>query len=209
MPLKKLGILNAGWGVCGFTGCFYGLWDVLEKTRRSQLMGGTKAHRLLAEIKSYLTMLQAEGKTELLNDITEFCRAFGEDDNDFGSFTIENYIARINDSVSYTENQIKKDENFGIGMPPHAVVDYLHRMWEYEVSVKKEPALSGFKRGIIGVENVTKPLSPLYDGLEHYMYQHEQDIYSWGQKFSSVDEAAMEVDLAKGDWKICCLIPIE
>lgn len=209
MPLEKLGVLNAGWGVCGFTSCLYGLWDVLPENRRSQLHGGTKAHRLLAEIKTYLVMLKADGNIALLNDIQTFCRTFGDTDNDFGSFTIDGYINRVNSSVTKTEKQIKADGNFGIGMPPHAVVDYLKRMWEYDVSLAVGKGFNGPENGIIGVKNVNKPLSSLYDGLEHYMYRHNHMIYSWGLSFNSVDDAAARGAPDGTKWEICCLIPIK
>jgi hypothetical protein len=208
MPLKKLGIRNSDWGVCGFTSCLYGLWDVLDKSKRSQLHGGTKTYRLLAEIKTYLVMLQAEGETKLLNDIQTFCRKFGEPDNDFGSFTVEKYISLVNGAVSKSENQIKSDANYGIGMPPQAVVDYLQRMWEFNVTLKPGKDFSGPENGIIGVKNADKPLSTLYDGLEHYMYRHNQKIYSWGDSFDNVTQAAKAG--ANGvNWEICCLIPFK
>ena len=207
MTLEKLGILNAGWGVCGFTSCLYGLWDVLPKTSRSQLHGGTKAHRLLAEIKVYLTMLKAETNANLIRDIEAFCQKFGGDDNDFGSFTVDGYISRVNSAVSKSEKQIKADKNYGIGMPPHAVVDYLNRMWEYKVSLNEGKNFGGPENGVIGVKNIVDPLSALYDGLEHYMYRHNQMIYSWGESFASIDEAAKVG--TEGKWEICCLIPIK
>lgn len=207
MTLTTIGRLNQGWGVCGFTSSLYGLWDLLDKTKRSQLMGGTKAHRLLAEIKTYLTMLEADGNTKLRNDIETYCRVFAEPDNSFGSFTILDYIRRVNESVHKTENQIKSDQNFGIGMPPHAVVDYLQRMWECKASELLIPDYYGPHNGIIGVKNVKKPLSPMYGGLEHWMYRHSGKIYSWGMQFDSVDEAAKTgTDGAK--WQICCLITL-
>lgn len=206
VPLTKLGDLNAGWGVCGFTSSFYGLWDILDQSKRSQIHGGTKAHRLLAEIKTYLMMLKAEGSTELLNEIEAFCRKFGDTDNDFGNFSIDSYIARVNVSVNRTEKQIKEDSNFGIGMPPQAVADYLSRMWNVKTEIKTGKTTSGPENGVIGVKNVVKPLSTLYDGLEHYMYRHQQIIYSWGMAFNSVDEAAKLG--TTGKWEICCVIPL-
>ncbi len=210
MTLTKLGKLNASWGVCGFTSSLYGLWDVLDKTRRSQMMGGTKAHRLLAEIKTYLVMLEADGKVQLKKDIETYSRAFADTDNDFVNFSVQRYIQQVNAAVGKTEKQIMADANYGIGMPPHAVVDYLQCMWERpKAAVKQVTDFYGPEHGIIGVKNTAKPLSTHYDGLEHWMYRLNQKIYSWGEEFDSVQEAADRGAEDGTKWQICCLITLD
>lgn len=177
-----LGQANAGWGVCGFTSTFYAMW-ALNPGSHGALMNAPRPFTVLAEIKQYLQMLLAEAKIRELTAITEFTRSFGKP---YDSFSIEDYIARIGDAAGMTDEQIAQNSLFGIAMPPQCVGDYATRIWGY----KREIFLGDSGRdGIIGVKSSAYPHMQEYGGLCHYMYRHNNRIYSWGRSFGSVAEA--------------------
>ncbi len=100
MCILKISELNSGWGICGFAsslgalhqnGLFTGTID--QAAKKNQL-----STRLLAEIKTYLVILQSENKNALLNEIQRFTRTFG---GVFTAFTIQAYIEKVN-SISTT-----------------------------------------------------------------------------------------------------------
>ncbi|MDA8049143.1 MAG: hypothetical protein M0002_03915 [Rhodospirillales bacterium] len=133
-------------------------------------------------------MLKAAGNTGLLNEIETFTKSFGVVNKcDFGTFTIDKYIQLINTAVDKSEQEIRGDGYYSIGMPPDTMADYLHRIWGYNSEVQViTGGTGGNEDGIIGV---SKGLMKLYDGLCHYMYRLNGKIYSWGQIFGSVTEA--------------------
>lgn len=179
---EDLGRTNIGWGVCGFTSTFYAMW-ALNPGSHGALMNAPKPFTVLAEIKTYLKILQAEGKTAALSSITGFTRSFGKP---YDKFTPDNYMARIDKAVNLTDQQIEANELFGIAMPPQCVADYAKRIWGYDCAIKMGDAGGD---GIIGVKSSDYPTMTEYGGLCHYMYRHNNRIYSWGQSFGSVTEA--------------------
>ncbi len=201
--MRQLGITNAGWGVCGFTSTFYAMY-LLNDQARGQLINATNAFRVLAEIKTYLTILKAEGKQDLIKGIEEFTQTF----EGFEDFTVDKYILHVNSAVTKTEEQIKKDDKYGIALPPDVVADYVTRIWGYDAKVK---AVKNNKVGvtncIIGVTS-KDPKMKLFDGLEHYMFKRGGYIYSWGERFNSVQEAA-DHGAGGAKWKVCRLIEIK
>ena len=211
--MKSMGVTNASWGVCGFTSSFYAMWK-LEKTARPQLINAPKPFTVLAEIKTYLRMLQAEGNQTAIRAIEEFCQSFGPP---FDAFTVESYCDRISASVEYTEQQILENGLFGIGIPPDYVADYLRRMWGYDATVIQVPP--GSDPGGDAIIGMTVPAGTkfpdrsvaktLYNRLVHYMYRRKGLIYSWGEDpYKTIAEAAAGgAPWAKG-WQIGWVIRI-
>jgi hypothetical protein len=198
--MDLMGMINNNWGVCGFTSTFYAMHELNPGTRAG-LIGAGIASRVLAEIKTYFMLLKAEGNVTLIKEIETFTKSFGVvNKNDFRKFTIESYIARVNDAVNQSDRQIRRNGLFGVGMPPRAVADYLLRIWGYrsEIVVTKGGD-GGTEAAIIGV---TKRKMKLYDGLCHYMYRSGGKIYSWGNVYSSVREAGAE-------YSVCRIIKIK
>ena len=225
-PLTKLGITNASWGDCGFTSAFYAMWE-MEKQARPRLINAPKPFSVIAEIKTYLRMLQAEGNQAAIKAIEEFCQSFGPP---FDTFTVEKYCDRVSDSVGLVtrsptnnkrdakaEQAILADPLFSIGMPPNLVVDYLKRMWGYNATVIEVPPGSDpGGNAIIGMNVLPGTKDPggnvvktLYNLLVHYMYRHNGLIYSWGAPaFPTIEAAALGgADWAKG-WQIGWVIQI-
>jgi len=197
-----MGQANAHWGVCGFTSSFYAMHE-LNQSKRPQLIGAGTASRVLAEIKTYLMILKAEGNTVVLDDIAKFTRSFG---GDFGDFTIDKYITLVNSAVSRTDEEIKDDANYGIAMPPDAVADYLRRIWEFDSKVQTvSGGDGGSKDGILGV---TEGKMPLYSGLCHYLYRLRGTIYSWGGTYTSVADAA-NGGAGGAKWRVCYFIDVQ
>ncbi|WP_426954197.1 hypothetical protein [Muricoccus radiodurans] len=176
---EDLGITNVGWGVCGFTSTFYAMWDI-NPGLRAALIKAPRPFNVLAEIKQYLVILEAEGRTAELKSIRDFTRSFGPP---YDQFKIKEYIERINRAVDKTAADITKEKLFGIAMPPDCVADYAKRIWQYNCTV--HPGDIGGD-GIIGVKSADYPNMTAYGGLCHWMYRHNNRIYSWGKSFGSV-----------------------
>ena len=204
--MNLMGSTNAHWGVCGFTSTFYAMY-ALNPAKRPLLLGAGIATKVLAEIKTYLMMLKAEGNIGLLNEIEEFTRSFGVvNGNDFRGFAVDEYIQLINESVGKTEKEITGNPYYSIGMPPAAVADYLRRIWGHDSEILAiKGGSGGSSNGIMGVKSKTRGM-PLYDGLCHYLYRYENKIYSWGIKFSSLSDVNKK---QKKDYQVCRLIRIK
>jgi len=205
IKMKEMGSLNNSWGVCGFTSTFYAMF-ALNKSTRPDLVNANRAFRLLAEIKSYLMMLKAENSPHL-GSITRFTQSFG---GSFANFDIDSYIATINGAVGKSEADIMQDPGFGIAMPPHAVADYIGRMWGANATITQVQGGNSapIGNGIVGVTRglyaggVTLPLP--HDGLRHWMYQHSGKIHSWGKVFNDVVSAD-----SQGIWTVCVFIKVD
>jgi hypothetical protein len=194
--MDGLGITNKSWGICGFTSTMYAMY-ALNPAVRGSVINATRAYKILGEIKTYLKMLEASGWSHL-NDIEVYTKSL-----DWmpgckwcKDFTIIDYVNRIanctpewNDGklgVETPEQGILADPQFGIGMPPEAVADYVERMWGWRAAVTKG---DNGADGIIGV-NDPRETGHMYDGLRHYLYRKAGKIYSWGSSYNSVAEAA-------------------
>ena len=184
--LGQMGNLNKGWGICGFTSSLYALYSNTAQQQQGTLSGSAQVStRMLAEIKTYLRMLQADNETGLLDDIEGFTRSF----KNFGHFDIGRYIETINNSVSLPNGPDVKDvATYSIAMPPHAVVDYLKRGCGFN-NARMLDGSSSASEMILGVTSVKNPQANKYNNLAHYLYQNKQLIYSWGQQFASVTQA--------------------
>ncbi|MBX9698059.1 MAG: hypothetical protein K2X74_01425 [Acetobacteraceae bacterium] len=182
-----MGQINNSWGVCGFTSCFYAMYE-MNPAQRGLLLGAGIATKVLAEIKTYLVMLQADGKTALLRSIEDYTKTFGKIGKcDFSTWTIDGYIALINTAVGKSDAEIRGDCSHSIGMPPEAVVDYLKRIWGRDSELQ---SVSGGTGGVAdAIIGVTRGTMPMYDGLSHWMYRKGGKIYSWGREFPSIEAA--------------------
>jgi hypothetical protein len=183
--MTPIGTLNTGWGVCGFTSTLYSLYELNPGMRRLLINRSRIGGTVLAEIKTYLMMLQAEN-SHLLQSIQEFTQTF-----DLPGWTINNYIEEINKASSLDQKAILASKEYGIAMPPEAVVDYVRRVWGLHAERWKWSGDPGAD-GIIGVSNQMKTMS-MYNGLCHWMYRSNRKIYSWGKVFNSVRAAGENV----------------
>jgi hypothetical protein len=183
MGMDDMGVLNNGWGICGFTSSLYALYQNNPTQRQKLAKGGRTSTRMLAEIKTYLRLLQAEKETELLSAIQTFTRSFG---GIFSSFTIPGYIEAIN-RVGETGVANTGDRKYSIAIPPDGVVDYLRRVCGFNnatIVALDSPATEY----VMGVSKPDRP-AHLYNRLAHYMYALNGTIYSWGQTFNSITAA--------------------
>lgn len=184
--MRSMGIMNAGWGICGITATFYAMYQ-LNPGVRGALVNAPRPFSVLAEIKSYLQMLKAAGATRELDDIKAFTRAFGKvGKDDFSNFTIDGYIAYINAAAQKYANtgperdaEITSDGMFSIALPPMAVADYVSRIWGWRASVSDADQGGD---AIIGVKSSDNWFNNfrLYKGLVHWVYRKNGQIYSWG-----------------------------
>lgn len=176
MGINNMGVVNAQHGVCGFTSSLYALYS---KSPRPSLVKGAKVEtRMMAEIKTYLTMLKAEGRADLLSQIKDFTTSFPG----YGGFTIDGYIQKINQAV------VTGVSDFSIALPPAVVVDYLHRACDFKSAKEVGVTTTGIEF-ILGVRDANGKSTPL-NGLIHWVYYLNGTVYSWGAQFPNGNEAA-------------------
>jgi len=206
--MKSLGQLNEGWGVCGFTSTFYAMYRQ-NPAARPWIVNATQVFSVLYEITDYLEALKA-AQSPLVKAIEDFTQSFG---GVHAAFTVDKYIERVN-TASETARQtlsvddenlqtdLKKQELFGIGLPPLAVADYVERMWKWKATVIQTASASQSSRSIVGVRDVTSTKMTMYNGLCHYLYHGNSGYYSWGNRYSTLEKADK-------DYAICYVIKIE
>ena len=191
--MDAMGTLNNPWGVCGFTSSLYALYEN-SPTLRGELTSGAKVStRVVAEIKSFLVQLEADGNSKTLAEIASFTSSFAG----FGGFTIADYIRRINAVAAKNQSYAKGD--FSIAMPPEAVVAYLKYIGFRNARVVTDASK---KELVLGVADPGGPLKQ-YGGLCHYLYKNDPTIYSWARKFPSVEKAA---EFAGKKYTVCAMI---
>lgn len=172
--INNMGVVNAQHGVCGFTSSLYALYT---RSPRPSLVKGAKVEtRMMAEIKTYLNMLKAEGRSDLLSAIKDFTTSFPG----YGGFTIDGYIQKINDAVTTGVS------DFSIAAPPVVVVDYLQRVCDFKTSKEVAITTTGIEF-ILGVRNTAGKSTPL-NGLIHWVYYLNGTVYSWGNQFPKGNE---------------------
>lgn len=193
--IDLMGWTNVGWGVCGFTSSFYAMYEI-DPGKQALLQGAGIAHRVLAEIKIYLTTLKATGQDTLLKDIVDFTRSF----DGYGSFAVDSYINHINASVDLSENAIVADSQYSIAMPPQAVVDYLARTWNQKATWSYTGTVAD---GIVGVKDPNDKKMVAYQGLRHYLYRKNNKIRSWGETFNDIADVNSR---KKKNYAVCCVI---
>jgi len=178
----NMGVLNKSWGICGFSSSLYALYKYNPKMQSRLEKGAVSPTMLLAEIKSCLVMMKADGKTDLLKEIESFTRTF----DGFKDFTIESYINRINSAVNVDEKTLRADPKFSMAMPPSGVVYYMQNICDLK-NTKIIGEKDNVPEAVLGL--TTKDADPkIYKGLKHWVYQSKGTIYSWGQQFSSIEK---------------------
>lgn len=177
MPdINDMGIENVKRGICGFTSTLYALYDNQPQLRNrlgGALGGQHRSTRLMAEIKTFLQMMKADGNQAVLNDITELTRTFAG----YGGWSVHSYIATINEL---------KDHDFSIAMPPGATVEYMRVAWDMKpiLTNKVVPGAA-----ILGLTKKTGAPQNRWNNLAHYVYQSASGrIYSWGEQFDDLQK---------------------
>jgi hypothetical protein len=141
---------------------------------RNQLEGAldvaNRSTRMMAEIKTFLVMMKAEGNDTVLGAIAELTKTFPG----YEAWSVDAYIAEINKLVV---------GNFSIAMPPEAVIEYMRSAWDLR-PVLTDKVLPG--DAILGLTCTGGPVNR-WRNLAHYVYQSASGrIYSWGQQFDNL-----------------------
>jgi hypothetical protein len=176
VTVENFSVPNVKWGVCGFASALAALWT--DNKINTTLYQEDLKTRLLAEIKSYLRILQGEGSPYLLHSIQSFTQTF----KGFEKFTIEGYIQDIDKIVS---GGVVAGHNYGIAMPAEAVIDYLKRTGMSKA--RMEPVDPRKSRVILGFG--TRDNTSWYRGLKHWVYKFSgTQVYNFGapEQLSSV-----------------------
>jgi len=190
MPaIDKMGVENSTQGICGFTSTMYALYENHPQLRgrlSSALQTAARTMRLRAEIKTFLVMMKADNKQDILDAITNFTRGFAG----YEGWSVDGYIAKIN-SVVDGINVANRD--YSIAMPPIALMEYMRTMWDLRPAFV--PGTTDRAGVILGLTNDRAPAPEANQvnpsRLKHYVYQGANGrIYSWGQQFD--DMAALQ-----------------
>lgn len=191
MPLTDMGTRNAKWGVCGFCGALYALYAHSPALKHSDLTTlGTSDTKFLKEVKSYLESLLS--KPALKSGIEKFCRSF----DGYGGFTIPMYLWKARDAISGNPSSISED--FSIGLPPDAVVEYMRTKCGFrsarvvaQAASRTEAVSYTMEMGkdyVIGTRTDGSTMT-MFGGLDHYIYRGlDGRIHSWGEVFSDLDD---------------------
>ncbi len=185
----SMGMTNNYWGICGVNSSLYALYQNNSTLQTRLAKGAMTPSMMLAEIKTFLRILQAEGKQAILDEIEAFTKTF----KDFGDFTIQSYIERINsiagkfDTMAEGDAQkaLLADPKFSIGLPPDAVVFYMQRICGFE-KAKLVDLGSTETELVVGLFRDDGHNMQTYKGLRHYVYYRNGTYYSWGKQFSSI-----------------------
>lgn len=173
--IDDMGVENATQGICGFTSTLYAVYmrrPQLRKELEGALDDKTRSTRLMAEIKTFLQMMKADGKSEILGQITELTRSFPN----YEKWSVDSYIEKINEL---------KVGNFSIAMPPEATMEYMRTAWEMRPNLATN-AMSG--DAVVGLTRTGGPKNR-WKNLAHYVFQSADGrIYSWGEQFADLEE---------------------
>lgn len=206
MLKKSMGITNSSWGVCGFTSSFYAMYEELGGVAGNpRIINASRAFNVLAEIKTYLRLLQAEGKATEIRNIETFCRSF---EGVFSTFSVAEYCTKVSESVRYSDEEVLGMQ-FSIALPPASVKDYLQRMWQFDSQVLQCPPNNDpGGRAIIGMTHHGSTTG--YNGLIHYMYRSRNGkIHSWGTgPYDTIKAAAEDGADDTTDWEIGWVIKL-
>jgi len=174
MGIEDISFWNKGWGICGFASALGALYEAgivkgaIDATSKTDL--GT---RLLAEVKTYLVILQSKNENSLLKEITRFTKLWN------AAFTIESYIAKINTIASTPPKQY--DKGLTLAMPPSAVLDYLKRIGDKKNARIEINSKVSFDNVVLGLCDPN--LSNEWNGLRHWVYKKSNsEIYNYGNK---------------------------
>lgn len=184
MPrMDQIGDLNQGWGICGFNSALYALYTHSGRGRGKMADASASPSRMLAEIKTFMAILEAYGRQDILQSIQDFTRAFPG----FEGFTIKAYIDRIDDIVGRNWIDVDDAASYSVGLPPKAVIAYLRMVCGFP-SAQKVAVDAEVQESLVGVSKKNGRTAP-YKGLCHWMYELDGTIYSWGRRFESVTAA--------------------
>lgn len=174
--IDAMGIENDTHGICGFTSTLYALYHrrpSLQNRLDQAMDDATRATRMMAEIKTFLRIMQAEGNQRILKAITELTRTFPK----YERWTVERYIRGISRQTIAN--------NYSIAMPPEATMEYMRTAWDMR------PVLSDTDQPgdvILGLTRTGAPRNR-WKNLAHYVFQAAGGtIYSWGDQFSDIAE---------------------
>ncbi len=193
MTVLGISQLNRGWGICGFASSLAALHQngVIGETIDRAVMNNQLKTRLLAEIKSYLVILQSENQSLLLDEITKFTRAF----KGFEKFTIQGYINNVN-GIALSDPKLN-DSQFSIAMPPSAVCDYLRRVGGLRNVQLIDQSAAKFDNVILGLGDGDQRRIR-WKGLGHWVYKKSNAvIYNWGKQ-----ENLAQLMAHNSKWKI-------
>jgi hypothetical protein len=174
MPnIDDMGIENSSQGICGFTSTLYAVYDNRPQLRQrlgNALGGPDRKTRMMAEIKTFLQMMKAEGNNTVLNEITELTRTFPG----YDAWSVDSYIERIN-SLNVG--------NYSIAMPPEATMQYMRTAWDMRPVLRDDEVPGDV---ILGLARTGGPVNR-WSNLAHYVYRSANGtVYSWGEQFNSL-----------------------
>jgi hypothetical protein len=184
---NSMGLTNNFWGICGINSSLYALYQNNPALRSRLEKGALIPTMILAEIKTFLRMLEAEGKQSLLGEIESFTRTF----NGFEAFTVRSYIERINEAAanvssgSASQWNLLEEPKFSIALPPNAVVYYLQKICGFD-NARLVGLDSADTELVLGLWRNDGDNMNTYNGLRHYVYYRNGTYYSWGQQFASI-----------------------
>jgi hypothetical protein len=196
--INAMGTLNNRWGVCGFTGALYALYEN-SPTLRAELTDAAKiSTRVIAEVKAFLVHLQADGDAQMLNEIAAFTRVFPG----YEGFTIADYLRKVDAVAANGASYAKGD--FSIAMPPDAVAAYLQYIGFRNAQVLQPGlATSGKSELLLGLADPPDSTKP-HNNLCHWVYQKGATVYSWGRQFKSVEDAGQQG--GSSGWSTCVTV---
>jgi hypothetical protein len=145
----------------------------------------------MAEIKSFLVMMKADGKQGVLDQIAELTRTFPN----FAGWTVDDYIASIDRQAA---------ANYSIAMPPESTMEYMRTAW------KMRPGLVDMLRpgggdAIFGLTRTGGPVNR-WKNLAHYVYRAaDGSLLSWGEKFKDLAELNAK---KKRDYSVVYIIKV-
>lgn len=176
----EFGDENSRHGICGFTSTIYAVYENMPHMRHKiDTSSPDAATRLMAEIKTFLVLMKAQGKQSILNDIRELTQSFG---GVYATWTPDSYISKIN-ATACAVGVDAVITNYSIAIPPNALMEYMKEMWGFNPAI----ALSGHN-AIVGLTRTGAPHNR-FGNLAHYVYEGpDGTLYSWGQEFSDLND---------------------
>lgn len=181
-PMQRMGVANYTQGICGITSCLYAIHEdrpVHHENLSHALRPATMHTRLMAEIKTFLRMLHANGENGLLGKIETFTRSF----HGFGNWSLGKYMASIN-TVTHPQFGEIPSNYYSIALTPLAVQRYLSLMWSVSSTLHRD--YTARSHAILGLTDGKPPLT-LEDNLKHYVYVDGGGrVHSWGNVYDDL-----------------------
>jgi hypothetical protein len=171
MPVEEVSNPNNEWGICGFCSSLGAMYtrDPRMAARIDRAISLNQYRtRLLAEVKTFLVMLRAAGKVDLMDQIIRFNGRWYPSGFDYLA-----YIARVN---SIARGTFSPDAQYTLALTPDALVYYLREVCEF-AGARWVPGDTGAD-GILGLCQGGR--RPLLERLDHWVYRHNGIVYNWG-----------------------------